>query len=180
MPHALITAHPRLDALLDDWRDALNQDYTAYRHHCYRVLNFFALLSNRDDAESLDKAAIAAAFHDIGLWSHDTLDYLEPSASLALAWLEDNGLDAWRRDVLAMIIEHHKVTPCADIPLAEAFRQADWTDVTQGARRFGLPWREVRRVQKAFPNAGFHRMLVRRSLRQLREDPKHPLPMFRW
>ena len=177
---ALITFHPRLDTLLTEWRDALNQDFTAYHNHCYRVLNYFAALSNRDDAESLDMAAIAVVFHDIGIWSHNTFDYLEPSTRLAAAWLLDHEMEDRIPEVTAMILNHHKVTACSDDPMAEAFRRADWTDVTQGLRRFGLPLKFVLEVMRTFPNAGFHLFLVKQSAKQVRNHPMNPLPMFRW
>ncbi|RZU47431.1 hypothetical protein EV700_0393 [Fluviicoccus keumensis] len=176
----IITFHPRLDTLLEEWHDALGQDFTAYHNHCYRVLNYFAVLSNADDETTLDKAAVALAFHDIGIWSHGTLDYLEPSSLLAEAWLLDHGLDDWVPDITAMISDHHKVTACADNPIAETFRQADWADVTQGLRRFSLPLGFAVRVMRTFPNAGFHQFLMRQSVQQALKHPLNPLPMFRW
>ncbi len=176
----IIRRHPRLDALLVERQDLLGRDFTAYYHHCCRVLNFFAALSPRDDPESLDKAAIAVAFHDLAIWTDHSLDYLEPSAALAREWLAANGLGRWCAEIEAMILDHHKVTASDGGVLAEAFRQADWVDVTQGLRRFGLPLTLVWKVLQAFPNAGFHARLAQLSVKQLREHPTRPLPMFRW
>ena len=35
--------------------------------------------------------AIAAAFHDIGIWTAGTFDYLEPSVRVAAAYLTGTG-----------------------------------------------------------------------------------------
>lgn len=38
-----------------------------------------------------EKYAIAAVFHDIGIWTNHTLDYLDPSAGQAKAYLTETG-----------------------------------------------------------------------------------------
>lgn len=168
-----------LDKLLLLHADALGNDYGPYRNHCYRLYHFCQTLGTHDP-EDLQKVMIAAAFHDIGIWTEQTLDYLAPSASRAASWLADNGLQAWRPEIHAMINDHHKVTSIQDAPLAEIFRQADWCDVSLGWRRFSIPATVVRDVQHAFPNLGFHRRLVELGLKQCLREPFRPLPMFRW
>ena len=81
-----------------------------------------------------------------------------------------------------MILNHHKVTRYRNNagPLVEAFRKADWVDVSLGALRFGLPASIVSDVRAAFPNAGFHRRLAELTFAQMRREPLRPLPMFRW
>ena len=39
-------------------------------------------------ANSDSKIAVAAVFHDIGIWSNKTFDYLEPSVALAREYLK--------------------------------------------------------------------------------------------
>lgn len=170
---------PRLDALLDRHADALGADFAAYRNHTYRVANFHFLL---DAAGDLDKLAIAAAYHDLGIWTARTFDYLAPSIALATAYLDEIGKAEWGSEVAAMIDNHHKVTRCrAGVPAsAETFRRADWIDVSLGRLRFGLARCAVVDVLRLFPNAGFHRRLARLSLQRLVRHPLRPLPMFRW
>ncbi len=62
----------------------------------------------------------------------------------------------------------------------EDFRRADWIDVTLGALTFGTPRRVIREVQKTWPDAGFHPLLVRLELRHLGKHPLNPLPALRW
>jgi hypothetical protein len=47
-------------------------------------------------------------FHDIALWTHATVDYLEPSAAVARDYLLRVGREDWLEPVEAMILWHHK------------------------------------------------------------------------
>ncbi|MDB5971229.1 MAG: hypothetical protein JWQ90_3679 [Hydrocarboniphaga sp.] len=81
-----------------------------------------------------------------------------------------------------MIQQHHKITrhSAANGERVEAFRKADWIDVSLGLLPFGLS-REFRRQLKAsFPNAGFHKRLVQLSTSRLKTHPLSPMPMMRW
>jgi len=81
-----------------------------------------------------------------------------------------------------MIQEHHRVTRARAEPgtLAEAFRRADWIDVSLGVLTGGLPRGFLGEVQAAFPNAGFHRRLVQLASRRLLTRPWNPMPMMKW
>ena len=72
-----------LDRVLEKHAVELGRDLTAYRNHTYRVLNLCVALAPCADA-ALEKVALAAAFHDLGIWSARTFDYLQPSIELAL------------------------------------------------------------------------------------------------
>ena len=177
MPRAEIAT---LDEVLHAHAAALGGDFTGYRNHAYRVANLCAALA-RPDAEAMEKIALAAAFHDLGIWTDGTLDYLPPSIRLAREHLARAGRPEWADEVAAMIADHHKVSPARAAPgsLVEPFRRADWIDVTRGLRTFGLPRALLREVFAAWPNAGFHRRLMQLSLHRLRTHPLSPLPMFR-
>lgn len=177
----MLTALPTLDTLLDTHAAALGADAIGYRHHAYRVANFYWLLAP-GDADALEKLSIVLAFHDLGIWTAGTFDYLPPSRQLACAHLQANGREAWRDEIDAMINAHHRIRtlPADTQASVEAFRRADWIDVSRGVRRFGLPRAAVREVIAAFPNAGFHRRLAMLTLQQWRRHPLDPLPMMRW
>lgn len=172
---------PRLDALLERHADALGADFHAYRHHAYRVANFHCLLCV-DEPPDLDKLAIAVAFHDVGIWTAHTFDYLPPSLALASAYLAEIDRGEWEQEIAEMIRNHHKLTRCpTGLPASvECFRRADWVDVSRGVLRFGLGDCDVAQVMALFPNAGFHRLLARLTLRRMLRHPLRPLPMFRW
>lgn len=175
----MITFHlPLIEEILSDWRLALAQDYRAYRNHVYRVVHFTRQFIPLDDAQE-QQVQIAACFHDLGIWSDATFDYLGPSSRRACDYLIRTQRSHWIAPVCAMIEDHHKITASPE-PLANAFRMADWVDVTQGYLRFGIRREPVAAIQKAFPNEGFHRLLVRLSCRQLITRPWSPLPMMRW
>lgn len=176
----LLTEIAALDEVLDAHAAALAADFRAYRNHTYRVANLCAALSP-DVPGRMEKIALAAAFHDLGIWTDGTFDYLAPSVRLARAHLARAGRSEWEDEITAMISEHHKLSRARAEPgsLVEPFRRADWIDVTRGLRTFGLPRSLLREVFAAWPDAGFHWRLVRLGLRRLRTHPLSPLPMFR-
>jgi hypothetical protein len=182
MPAApsLVTSHPVIDDVLLAWATALGRDGGAYRGHVYRVFNLARALAASGGLD--DTLAVAAVFHDLGIWSDETFDYLEPSARRAAAFLaaEKSAVDG--EEVGRMIALHHKLTRCpADAGvLAEAFRRADLVDVSLGLVSFGLPRAFVHEVRATFPNAGFHACLARVGARWLVRHPTRPLPMMRW
>jgi predicted metal-dependent HD superfamily phosphohydrolase len=172
---------PALEAILGAHVAQLGGDFTGYRNHTYRVLNLCgALQDGADDAQ--EKIAVAAAFHDLGIWTDGTFDYLAPSAQRAEAHLRSRGNAAWIPEVTQMILQHHKVRPAEARggTLVEAFRRADWIDVSRGAIRFGVSRQFVRELYAAWPSAGFHWRLVQFSWRRLLAHPFSPLPMLRW
>ena len=175
----LLTEIATLDEVLQAHAAELGGDFTAYRNHTYRVVNLCAALSS-SDPEQLQKMAIAAAFHDLGIWTDGTFDYLRPSIRLAAAHLASTGKAEWTPEITAMILEHHKISAWRGDPhwLVEPFRRADWIDVTR-LRTFGLPRRLLKEIFAAWPSAGFHKRLVQLELKHLRTHPWNPLPMVR-
>lgn len=179
-PPLLLTAIPILDEILGAHSTELGSDMAGYRNHTYRVVNFCAAFSARA-TESLDKLAIAAAFHDIGIWTDGTFDYLQPSIRAATAYLRCSGRVTWVEEINRMILEHHKISHFRETPtwLVEPFRRADWVDVSMGLVTFGLARAQIREIFSMWPSAGFHKRLVQLSLRRLRTNPWSPLPMMR-
>jgi hypothetical protein len=180
----LLTEIATLDELLDVHAAELGNDWTAYRNHTYRVVNLCVVLSSGNpagDSEPLQKFAIAAAFHDLGIWTDGTFDYLQPSIRLADAHLTRSGRAEWTPEITAMILEHHKISAYPGNPhwLVEPFRRADWIDVTRGLRTFGLPRSLLREIFRTWPSAGFHKRLIQLELKRLRTHPWNPLPMVR-
>ncbi len=168
-----------LDELFAPYRQMLGSDYDAYRNHCLRVFNFCcALAGERADA---DKIAVAAFFHDIGIWSDNTFDYICPSQLHARRYLEKANKVAWCDEIEAMIGEHHKVSKYKLNPswLVEPFRKADWIDLSAGLLRCRLPDDFVTNVILAFPNAGFHKKLLALAVERLKSHPFNPLPMMK-
>ena len=185
MTPELITRLPRLEALFDAHMERFGKDLTPYRNHVYRLINLVAAQQTLD-AEARDKLAVAGFFHDAGIWLAGTFDYQGPSARLAEHYLEEQGLAHWQEEIEAMIVNHHKISgyssssgPSDNDRLVEAFRRADWIDVSLGMLRFGIPSARVRLIKRAFPNAGFHRLLFKLGGQQFLSQPLRPLPMLR-
>ncbi len=175
------TGFAQVEELIDAFAPALGGDLAAYHNHVCRVLNYYVAL--RPPADDLPEAVmVAAAFHDLGIWTARTFDYLEPSMRLAQAHLSSLGREHMGPEVALLIVEHHKLRPYTGPHAAtvEAFRRADLVDLSLGLVRSGLPTSFVHAVKAAFPNAGFHRRLVQLTVRQFLRTPLRPLPMLRW
>jgi hypothetical protein len=172
---------PSLESILNEWREAIGNQYEPYKNHVYRVLNFcFAL--HQCSEEDKQKLIITGCFHDIGIWSDDTIDYLEPSIELAKKYLKEKSKEEWSDEIELMIDLHHKfrtVKNC-EYPLVEVFRKGDWVDVSKGMRSFGLPMTYVKSVLNKFPNLGFHKNLTRLTREEFKRHPFNPLPMMKW
>lgn len=172
---------PLLEEILGEWKREIGDDYLGYKNHVYRMINFCFALHNFDDAER-NKIIIAGCFHDIGIWSANTLDYLPPSVVLANDYLQKNNLKQWIPEIETMISQHHKLRKYQDEynPLTEVFRQGDLIDFSLGIVKCGLPNDYVKSVKKKFPNAGFHKGLVKLAGKWFCKHPLNPLPILKW
>ena len=175
---ALLTRIPTIDDVLHDHAMVLRDDFVGYRNHVYRIVNLCVAFVGRSD---LDKLAVAAVFHDLGIWTNRTFDYIAPSIAIAHDYLVARARQDWTAEIEEMIADHHKITPSTADPnsLIEGFRRADWIDVTRGLRAFGIPRPFVARLFATWPSAGFHRRLVTLTLERFRSHPLTPLPMVR-
>jgi hypothetical protein len=165
-----------VDAVLSAYRGELGADFQAYRNHAARVFlrccRILARQGTDPDAPAVEKIAIAAALHDLAIWTERTYDYLLPSCRLARRHAAEIGRSDWAEEIEAMIAWHHKITPCRAFgPLAEAFRRADWRDVL---------WMPLPETRPALPNAGFHLRLLDLTWQWWKRHPLRPLPMLRW
>lgn len=175
----LITELPILDEVLHAHAAVLGRDFAGYRNHTYRMTNFCLALLGPDAPR--EQVVMAAAFHDIGIWTAGTFDYLEPSVAAATQHLMRSGRAAWVPEIATMIREHHKLLAYRGESerIVEPFRRADIVDVSHGLFRFGLERRFLREVFSRWPDEGFHRKLAHLSVGRLLTHPWSPLPMVR-
>lgn len=146
---------------------ALGSDLEPYKRHLYRLLSYAMHMLGEEGQAHRSVIEKALVYHDIGIWTDDTLAYLEPSA----ARLEkDLGASLSAEELqLArdIIIFHHKVTafegPHADV--VNAVRKADWIDVSMGVVSHGVSRDNIAKVNVALPKRGFHSALLAASLR---------------
>lgn len=179
---ALRTSIPTVNAVLENHAPVLGHDFIAYRNHVYRVANLcLAMLADARDGVELEKIAIAAVFHDLGIWTSHTFDYIAPSVALAREHLVACAQANWLPEIEAMIVDHHKITPSRlhRASLAEPFRRADWIDVSRGLRTFGMPRAFIASVFTMWPSAGFHWRLLELTIDRFLKHPLTPLPMVR-
>ena len=175
------TSYPLVDEILALHRDVIKDDYQGYRNHVTRMLNFCHYLLPDISDEDSKKLQIAAAFHDIALWTHDRVDYLVPSYQDCHAYLEQQGLDDWKEEIQIIIDMHHLLFEYKGphARLTEVFRKADLVDFSLGLITNGVERTFVKQVKTALPNAGFHKTLLRFTLKQLGRNPLKPAPMMR-
>lgn len=183
-----VTATPlraTVDSLLEPWLEALGRDRDAYENHVCRVLALCGMLAQKQnfepDADARLAWSVAAAFHDLGIWSHDTWDYIDPSVHLAHGWLARHDREDLVPQVERMIREHHGVRRrgAATDPV-EIFRRADVIDMWFCLRSYGVGRRRYRATVRNHPFAGFHRRVFGMFFRNLTRNPLRPLPMIRY
>lgn len=168
-----------IDGLLQKFHYALGEDYSKYRNHVYRVfLNCLMIDSKKMNEE---KYAIAAVFHDIGIWTNHTIDYLDPSVEQARIYLNETGRTDWINEIICMIKWHHKITVYKGLHevTTGTFRKADWIDVSFGAVNFGYNRQLIRDKRRQLPNLGFHFFLLRKLVKNFFRHPLNPFPMFK-
>ena len=210
LPAAPGAPHPVIDPILDSFAEAIGEHRRIYRHHCLYVAHAVRALVPESAAHHDRALGIAAAFHDLGLFTEGTIDYLEPSVTLAAAYCESEGYADLVPLVTRLIENHHKITPVrdggrsvsrlgpgvdssgprtstsaargtsAEADLVDAFRRADWQFVMMGAYPGTLGWRAHRKLKRALPTPGFHRFIVGHSVRHMRTGARNPLPVLRW
>lgn len=172
-------SHPTIEKLLAQFSTAIGSDMKKYRHHVYRV--FWNCLLADDDKRNEEKYAIAAVFHDIGIWTDHTIDYLDPSIEQLKRWLLQSGQYAWTEELSLMIYWHHKTKTYHGKfeRTVESFRKADWIDVSLGLITYGLDKRKIKANRKLLTNEGFHWFLIKKIFKNFFRHPLKPLPMFK-
>jgi hypothetical protein len=182
----VLHTHPLVEEIFDSHRDHARGDergWSSYRGHVYRVFNMARALvpdSDRSDDERDDKLAIAAAFHDIDVFT--SLNYLGLSISTMDAWLQRTGRGAWGEELAVIVAKHHHLTTYRGrhATLAEPFRRADLNDLSQGLIRAGIPREHVRAVRSSIDvGCFFTRTVPGAIVRHLIRHPLDPLPITR-
>ena len=167
-----------IEDLLFKFKPAIGEDYDKYKNHVYRVfLNCLLIDSNKNNEE---KYAIATVFHDIGIWTDHTIDYLKPSIEQARIYLDETGNQDWTDEITLMIHWHHKISKYKGEhgEIVENFRKADWIDVSLGLKTFGFDKKKIKENRKKLPNLGFHLFLIKATTKNFFRHPLNPLPMF--
>ncbi len=175
----MIAFNSTIEALLLKHKEILALNYDMYRNHVYRVFLFCHLLD--DSSNNSEKYAIASVYHDIGIWTDHTFDYLKPSIRGAEEYLHSINRADWIQEISLMIEMHHKISTykSGDPHTVEVFRKADWIDVSLGLLKYGLNRSEIYAVRNSIPNVGFHKFLFVLLFKNFMKHPFNPFPIFR-
>ena len=165
--------------LLQKFKEELGSDYDKYKNHVLRVFSICLLMD--DEKSNEEKYAIASVFHDIGIWTNHTFDYLQPSIEQACNHLTKIGRKDWIEEITLMISWHHKISRYRGKheAIVENFRKADWIDVSFGLISFGVNKKKIKETRKTIPALGFHLFLLKATFKNFFRHPLNPLPMFK-
>ena len=140
----------------------------------------FCLVQREFSEEERSKIYVAGSFHDLGIWTAGTFDYIPPSIELASEYLRGRKLNEWIPEVATMIDQHHKLRRFKPDPLVEMFRRGDLIDFSLGAIRCGVQGGYIKAVKSCFANAGFHKFIVYVAGRWICRHPLNPVPVLKW
>jgi hypothetical protein len=168
-----------IEDLLSTFSSMTGKDHERYNNHVYRV--FLNCLLIDQEKKNEEKYALAAVFHDIGIWTNHTFDYLNPSIEQARLYLNKTGKAGWITEISQMIYWHHKISKYKGEyeQTVETFRKADWIDVSLGLLSFGIDKRIVKENRRKIPNSGFHVFLTKQTIKNFFKHPFNPLPVFK-
>ena len=168
-----------IEDILSKFKSAIGADYDKYKNHVYRVfLNCLLIDSEKNNEE---KYAIAAVFHDIGIWTNHTFDYLNPSIEQAKIYLTETNKTGWIDEISLMIYWHHKMSKYQGTHkgTVENFRKADWIDVSLALLTFKFDKKKINENRRRFPNLGIHVFLIKETIKNFFKHPLNPLPIFK-
>ena len=110
----LLTSLPTVEEVLDDHASELGHDLIAYRNRVYRVVNLCLAIVG-DSRVELEKIAVAGVFHDLGIWTNNTFDYIAPSVAIARKHLAARGRIISARTLDRRVARVTKVRPSARV-----------------------------------------------------------------
>ncbi len=173
--------HLIINSLIEPYQERLGKNYLPYKNHVHRIANLAFEVKKNGTPDDKEKIAIAAVFHDIGMWTGQTFDYLDPSIVEASKYLRSAEKQDWEDEVMIIIEMHHKRTPYKGRfeENVEAFRKADLIDLSKGRIRFGISKETVRKNLEQYPMLGFRGIIWKAFFKNLLKHPLNPLPMFK-
>ena len=176
-----MTLSTHINQIIGPYQNKLGKDFQAYKNHVHRVAILTLKIQQKTEEEDERKIAIAAVYHDLGIWLENTFDYLDPSIEAARKYLKEHQLEAWEEEISLMINMHHKMSSYQGkyADLVEPFRKADLIDLSKGIIRFGLKRKFIKGNFQNYPMLGFRSIIFKRFLQRLRTHPFSPLPMMK-
>lgn len=177
--HFLEAENPHIRKIFGRYQAQLGKHMALYRNHVLRVYHLTMVMQPLMTETDRNKLAVAAAFHDIGIWTHGTFDYLKPSIELARQYLQEEGLAHYADEVALIIDNHHKLTPYRGNTLVENFRRADLVDLSLNLFRYDFKREDLRHLNRHYPSLGFHRFIFGQIAKNILRHPLRPLPIVK-
>ena len=172
----IIADKQQIEQILAKYRNDLGDDFVPYKGHCYRVINYMKCMGMTSQEEHI--STVLVPFHDIGIWTHQTMDYLAVSAAVAREYIQREKMDIEDEIIDTFIRDHHKISSSPN-GLAEKLRKADLIDLTWGRIRWGIPRGHVRQIKQHFPHQNFQKKVYAKVLRYACSHPLRPFPMLK-
>ena len=172
----------RIESILKNYKQIIGNDYEAYRGHCHRIYNYIVLMKRSAELTQQDNyiLEIAIPFHDLGIWTAHTMDYLQPSFEAASTFVKQNKLDVDLFVLKTIIVNHHKLTFVKDNKLAELLRKADMLDLSFGRLKSSLTKEELDCIKASFPYKGFQLVIFKKLMKHALKNITNPFPMLKW
>jgi len=179
----LVTANDIIEEVLEKFKSSIGKYFESYRNHVYRVVNFCILNMRQHcniDSDTIEKIAIASVYHDLGIWTSNTWDYLQPSIKMAKDYLSLRNKILWIDEISLMIDMHHKIKPYKgpNRLMVESFRRADLMDIP-GRSTFGISPNHIQSINEHFSDKSFKKYIYKRIVIEFIKKPWNPLPMIK-
>lgn len=148
-----------LDFLLEPWKDLLGKDFTSFKNHSLRMINFCNYILEPDEIQ-LQHIIIASAYHQIGLWKGKKKSYTLLSAETLLFDAGRIGLDPIPEHIIEAIIKHTNIKN--DFEFDECFQEAFWRsfriEFSMGYSEQGLPSDFIKQVRECIPTLQYNKI----------------------
>jgi hypothetical protein len=166
--------------ILSPYKVVLSKAYKPCLNHAIRVGCMAEQLSKSEFNK--DKFSVACAFHDLGIWTEKTWDYLQPSEILATDYLAKTNQNDWNKEVMAMIHHHHKLSRYKGEyeETVELFRKADLIDFSYDLILFDISREWYSGLKQKYPTNGLHKELGWNFWKHFKSKPWNPFPMVRF
>ena len=174
----LIKDNETFEAIFQEHKLVLGKDFEHYRGHCYRILNYMNYWKLNE--VEFKTCEVAIPFHDMGIWTHKTMDYLEVSFEGAKKYIEEKKLDIEKDSLENIIVNHHKISKIKDNSLAEKLRKADLIDLSFGVIKFGIDQKAMHSIVSEFPFLEFQQVIFKKVFSHAVRNILNPFPMLKF
>ena len=173
----MIKNDSNIESILENYEAVIGEDFIAYKNHCYRVFNYMKLMDLTEREE--EQCSVMLPFHDLGIWTNKTMDYLPSSIQLAINYIQNKNLDIEENLIENFIGNHHRVFKNKGT-LEEKIRKADLIDLSFGIIRFGISKKNIKEIKTEFPANKFQKETYKKVFKHAWLNLRNPFPMLKF